>query len=316
MMRPEEMQILLVEVEEPLRRLLEGWLRREKYRVVTASSAEEARAVVRAKRPPLVITDIHLPGRSGMALLRMLKRRYPDTTIILLTARPDVNLAAKAVRWEAFDYLVKPVARVELLSSVRRAERLRQVRHDMRVYTEELERIVQARGDGRSTPAAKPRTWFSLGDVVGHAARGVRDRLREARTSLSVDLPAEAAQTPVDGPGLERALRMLLLRGAAEAAVRGGRSLVLRAGRRGERLILDVEFRAASREDVEEPRSSWAPSPWVRRRIVWRGLSRVSACARALGGRLLVDGSRAGIIRWTLRLPLAEGVELREDKAA
>ncbi len=98
------------------------------YRVLTASSAEEAARRVAEEAVDLVITDMKMPGKSGLDLVRHIRSRFRDVAMLMVTGYPSIGGAVEAVRRGAEDYLAKPFTRDELLRSVARALDARRLR--------------------------------------------------------------------------------------------------------------------------------------------------------------------------------------------
>ncbi len=97
---------------------------------------------MRRSPPPVMTLDITLPGRSGLELLDQVKAEFQDTEVIMLTALGQTDTAISVPTRGASGYLIKPVAREELLFQVRRALERRQLLLDRRQYTEQLEARV------------------------------------------------------------------------------------------------------------------------------------------------------------------------------
>ena len=91
------------------------------YQVQTASSGDSALEQIERSEPDLVLTDLHMPGTDGLALLRELKRRELSAPVILMTAHGAVEPAVAAMREGAADYLSKPLNVDELLIVIERA---------------------------------------------------------------------------------------------------------------------------------------------------------------------------------------------------
>jgi DNA-binding NtrC family response regulator len=83
-------------------------LAQQNYEVVTASSGEEASAKLKSNRFDLVITDISMPGMSGIDLLNLIKENYPDTEVIIMTAYGSDEKREEAMRNGARYYIEKP----------------------------------------------------------------------------------------------------------------------------------------------------------------------------------------------------------------
>jgi CheY-like chemotaxis protein/glycine cleavage system H lipoate-binding protein len=118
---PETAKILVVDDELPVCKSIASALS-DRYTVVDcALSGEEALKKDTAAEYDVVISDLMMPGISGMDLLNTLKRRRPDVLVILVTGYPSIRTAVQAIRLGAFDYLPKPFTPVELRSMVDRA---------------------------------------------------------------------------------------------------------------------------------------------------------------------------------------------------
>jgi len=113
--------ILVVDDDASQRRLLEFWLKEEGYEVATAADGKTGLEIFESKSPVLVISDIRMPGLSGLDLLGRIKASSPDTPVILITAFGTVADAVDAMKFGAADYVLKPVSPDELKMNVQRA---------------------------------------------------------------------------------------------------------------------------------------------------------------------------------------------------
>jgi two-component system NtrC family response regulator len=121
-------RILVVDDDPSLRRVLQAQLEQEGYEVAVAASVQQTLSVLELRSVDLVITDLKMPGISGLELLKHARSQYPQTIVIVLTAFGTVDTAVEAMKAGAYDYLTKPVHPDELLMIVRRAlEHLRLV---------------------------------------------------------------------------------------------------------------------------------------------------------------------------------------------
>lgn len=111
-------RILVVEDRESLRRMLERALLREGYRVVTADSAEQALPRLEDDEFELVLTDLKLPGSSGIEVLKASRERQPRTPVVVLTAYGTVHTAVEAMKLGAADFLEKPLEIDDLFNLV------------------------------------------------------------------------------------------------------------------------------------------------------------------------------------------------------
>ncbi len=114
-------RILVVEDDASLRRVIEFTLEEAGYRILTADSGEAGLALFRREKPPVVVTDIQMPGISGYDLLREVKAAHPETLVIVVTAFGSVEKAVEAMKLGAYDYLTKPFSRDELRLVVEKA---------------------------------------------------------------------------------------------------------------------------------------------------------------------------------------------------
>ena len=113
--------VLIVDDEDMVRTALEQWLRLSGFDTATASNAEEALAAIDDRHPHIVLTDVRMPGLSGMDLLRSIAERGLPTEVILITGHGDVPMAVEAMRAGAFDFLQKPYVPDQLVHSISRA---------------------------------------------------------------------------------------------------------------------------------------------------------------------------------------------------
>jgi two-component system NtrC family response regulator len=102
-------RILVVDDDGSLRRVTQVQLEDESYTVTVAANGEEAQAILARKPQDLVITDLTMPGISGVDLLKHIRADYPDTVVVLITAFGTVETAVQAMKLGAYDYVTKPV---------------------------------------------------------------------------------------------------------------------------------------------------------------------------------------------------------------
>jgi len=122
-MLPEKKQILVVDDEANLRRVLSAQLGRDGYEVHVAEDGESALNFLREHHIDLVITDLRMPRMDGMDLLRAALRDDPSRPVVLLTAHGTVDNAVEALKTGAFDYITKPFDQGEVRIVVRKALR-------------------------------------------------------------------------------------------------------------------------------------------------------------------------------------------------
>ena len=114
-------RLLIVEDDESLRLIVQMQLTKRGYESSSTPNAEQAIEVLKQSRHNLVITDLHLPGMSGIELLKTIRLEFPGTAVIVLTAFGTVESAVAAMKAGALDYVTKPIHAHELISVVKYA---------------------------------------------------------------------------------------------------------------------------------------------------------------------------------------------------
>ena len=102
-------RILLVDDEAGIRTVLGIALADSGYRVTAAENGEEALRLFRELKPPIVLTDIKMPEMDGIELLQHIKAESPDTEVIMFTGHGDMDLAIKSLKYDATDFVTKPI---------------------------------------------------------------------------------------------------------------------------------------------------------------------------------------------------------------
>ena len=120
-------QAILVEDEAVLRLATAQTLELDGFRVQACASAEEALGMLRADYPGVVVTDVRLPGRSGLELLTQVKALDAELPVIVVTGHGDVAMAVEAMRSGAYDFIEKPFSSERLADAVRRAQERRRL---------------------------------------------------------------------------------------------------------------------------------------------------------------------------------------------
>ncbi len=137
------MKILVVDDEPDIREALELYLSHMGYSVITAGNGEHALHLFNTSRPPIVLSDIKMPGMDGVQLLREIKREHPDTEVIMITGHGDMDLAIECLQHDATDFITKPFHDDALEVALKRAKEKMAMRRQIREYTENLERLVE-----------------------------------------------------------------------------------------------------------------------------------------------------------------------------
>src|SRR5579872_4695615 len=127
-MLPERKQVLIVDDEPNLRKILSAQLTRDGYEVMTAEDGEQGLAALKEHHIDLVITDLKMPKVDGMTLLRKALEDDPELPVVLITAHGTIDTAVEALKSGAFDFVTKPFDKDEVRQIVAKALRTRELR--------------------------------------------------------------------------------------------------------------------------------------------------------------------------------------------
>jgi len=137
--------VLVVDDEEPIRNALRKFLKQQQFEVYTAGSADEALQQLRLHKIALMLSDIRMPGTSGVDLVPHALEIEPDLAILMLTAVNDATSAALCMQRGAMDYLTKPIELVDLGRAVQRAVKRREMQLESRHLNQWLKEEVTTR---------------------------------------------------------------------------------------------------------------------------------------------------------------------------
>ncbi|MFI5113700.1 MAG: HD domain-containing phosphohydrolase [Terriglobales bacterium] len=139
-------RILVVDDEEAIREIVSSMLTAAQFHARQASSGLEAlRLLESGEEFDLVLSDLMMAEMDGIALLEHAKEKFPDLPVVMVTAVHDISIALQAIRNGAYDYLLKPFEREQLLATVRRALENRRLKRENDNYRTNLEALVAAR---------------------------------------------------------------------------------------------------------------------------------------------------------------------------
>jgi putative nucleotidyltransferase with HDIG domain len=164
-------RILIVDDEEPIRDFVSAMLSSANYTCSQAASGNEALALLDSGEEfELMLSDLMMPGMDGTALLEAAKERCPDMPVVMVTAVTDVSVALEAIRNGAYDYLLKPFERDQLMTAVRRALENRRLKLENRDYQTNLEALVTARTEQlRQAISTLERSYDITLEALGNA---------------------------------------------------------------------------------------------------------------------------------------------------
>lgn len=133
-------RVLVVDDEENIRLVLKTFLKRDGYEVEVASGGKEALSLVESFGPDFILTDVRMPKMSGLDLLATLKAKGIETTVIVMSAYGNVDLAIEAIKAGAYDYIQKPFKAEEVLFTLRKAWEREALRRENRALRKEIRR--------------------------------------------------------------------------------------------------------------------------------------------------------------------------------
>ena len=134
-MDPSEWLLLLIDDEADIRDVTGLALRDAGYQVISAADGPSGLELCEGRRPQLVITDIRMPGMDGLKVLERIKTRHPEIEVIVATAFAEMDLAVRALRLDASDFITKPINADALLIAIERACGRYRDRQKLREYT-------------------------------------------------------------------------------------------------------------------------------------------------------------------------------------
>jgi len=137
--------VLVVDDEEPIRNALRKFLKQQQFEVFAAASADEALQQLRLHKIALMLSDIRMPGTSGVDLVPQALEIEPDLAILMLTAVNDATSAALCMQRGALDYLTKPIELADLGRAVQRALKRREMQLENRHLNQWLKEEVTTR---------------------------------------------------------------------------------------------------------------------------------------------------------------------------
>jgi DNA-binding response OmpR family regulator len=250
------LRVIVVEDDGRMREILVRHLDRLGYRVCSAADAAGALDLMREAPAGVILTDVRMPGMDGRTLLQVVRQRYPDTKVVLMTAFGSVDGAVEAMQAGAYSYVMKPFRVEEIAAVLRNASR-------ETLLARQVERLSRS-----------AQRHYHVDRLIGNSSvmRDVRRQLLEAAA-----LTAPVLITGRSGTGKELAVRAIHHCGSRAAGEWTPRSRMRwcgfssapwrcwRSSRSGDGSRRDLRSRRRSRERSR----SWsfrapAPCPWRR----------------------------------------------------
>jgi signal transduction histidine kinase/FixJ family two-component response regulator len=174
-------KILIVDDEEDIRVVLGISLADLGYEVFTAGNGEEALRIIEEVDPPIVLTDIRMPIMDGIELLRKIKQENSEIEVIMITGHGDMDLAIKSLKYEATDFITKPIKDEVLEIALKRAKERIFMRRQLRDYTEHLEDLVRE----KSAKLVEAERLIAVGQVVEGLSSAMRNIVEDLESGLT-----------------------------------------------------------------------------------------------------------------------------------
>jgi two-component system NtrC family sensor kinase len=160
-------KILVIDDEKSIRLLLKISLTHKGYEVITAENGEKGIEAFEQERPPIVLTDIKMPGMDGIEVLRRIRQIDPETEVIVVTGHGAMDLAIQSLQLGASDFITKPVGNEALSVALRRAKERLDTRRMLKEYTNNLENMVK-----EATKELSERYEYE-GNLIHHSIDGI-----------------------------------------------------------------------------------------------------------------------------------------------
>lgn len=194
----ENIKILLVDDEPGIRNVLKITLESSGHDVCLAKDGETGLVVFKKENPGIVITDIKMPGIDGIELLKQIKQLKPDTEVIMITGHGDMSFAVKSLKYEAADFITKPIDSNDLESAIKKAyERIR-ITQNIKHYMDDLENLVEE----KDKKLKESKTLMTIGMTIAgmsHAIKNIAGGLKGSSFVLEQGIEHENREVLTQG---------------------------------------------------------------------------------------------------------------------
>jgi two-component system response regulator HydG len=186
--------IVIIDDDAEMRSLLSDFFKRENGHTISEFSSPQpaleflfSRSVENQPDVDLVITDLNMPGMTGLDFIRAFKPRHPTIPIVLITAFGSIETAIEAIKVGAYDYITKPFKLAEVSATVSRALHLRRLQKDNQILRQEIQRSHSFRGIiGKSQP------MLEVFDLIGRVSQATANILISGESGTGKEQVARA----------------------------------------------------------------------------------------------------------------------------
>jgi two-component system response regulator AtoC len=159
-------KVLVVDDEENIRVMLKALLGKHGYEVLDAENASEALEIIQKDLPDFIVTDVRMPGLSGIEFVKILVERQIPSTTIVMSAYGNVDSAIEAIRAGAYDYIMKPFKADEIILTLKKAQEREELRRENRQLKAQI--YNEHAFDGMLSKNKKMQSIFLQIDKVAH----------------------------------------------------------------------------------------------------------------------------------------------------
>jgi signal transduction histidine kinase len=194
-------KLLIIDDEEPIRRALGRTLKSDGYEVLTAEDGKTGIELFTQENPPIILTDIKMPGIDGIEVLKRIKAIDNEVEVIVITGYGDMDMAIAALEYGASDFITKPIRDEVLTLALERAKKKIAIRQELKGYTENLEQKVEEytlelrqaqeeliRNERLTTIG---ETVAGLAHYIKNILHGMRGGIYMVNTSMPEDAPGK-----------------------------------------------------------------------------------------------------------------------------
>jgi len=164
-------KILVIDDEKATLAMLGLLLRAYGYSVLTAENAAAGLEVFEKEKPMIILTDIKMPGMDGIQLLRKIKEVNQDTEVIMITGHGDIELAIQSMKFDATDFITKPINSDVLEIALKRVTEKIKLKAEVRNYTENLEKLVEE----KTRKLVEAERLAAVGQTVAGLAHAIKN---------------------------------------------------------------------------------------------------------------------------------------------